>query len=469
MATTIELSYFNSFWLKRLKNATQYTELDPPAPVGVNSGGTTNGTPDPTTGDGYIDANVYEDWYVEEARIRGGYNNVSTDYGIKAYSVEESPQQQVFTNRLIYSGIFNSRTGVNNTNQFPIGDVISRTVDPRSGSIQKLYAENTNLLVFQEKKVNNALIDKDAIYTADGSKLTTTGTLVIGQITPFQGNYGISKDPGSFAIHGYNKYWTDKDQSAVLKLGASGIEQISNFGMIDYFRDTLSQDGEITGGWDIYNKNYVITLGNPQTTIAYDERINGWTSFFDYTPWLTTSCLGRFISFKKNGIYQHYINPLYNNFYGEQYGSSVTFVFNPDPTRMKTFKTISYEGSNGWEVPVSSFTSDVTGIDSNPQEPILGNTSYTDSVERIYSYDEGFYTDPVSQIEYRAGFDRKQNTYYAALKNNGTIRAMEVIPDAAQESGIKAFYATVKLQTDNTTDPAGPKELFAVGSNYSNR
>ena len=136
---------------------------------------------------------------------------------------------------------------------------------------------------------------------------------------------------------------------------------------------------------------------------------------------------------------------------------------------MKTFKTISYEGSNGWEVPVSSFISDVTGIDSNPQEPALGDTSYTDSISRIYSYDEGFYTDPATQVEYRAGFDRKQNTYYAALKNNSPARAMEVIFDAAQETGIKAFYATVKLQTDTTTDPTGPKELFAVGSNYNRR
>tara|TARA_R100001594_G_scaffold3331_3_gene12587 strand:+ start:14514 stop:15908 length:1395 start_codon:yes stop_codon:yes gene_type:complete len=464
MATTIELSYFNSFWLKRLKNYVQNTETS-----GASAGGTTNGTPNPVTGDGYINSLVEEDWYVEESRIRGGFNNVSTDYGVKAYLVEDDPQQQDFTNRLIYSGIFNSKTGINNTNQFPVGDEITRTVDPRSGSIQKLYAENTNLLIFQEKKVNNALIDKDAIYTADGSQLTTTGTLVIGQITPFQGNFGISRDPGSFAIFGYNKYWTDKDNSAVLKLGASGIEQISNFGMIDYFRDTLSQDGEITGGWDIYNKNYVLTLGNPSVTLAYDEIINGWTSFFDYIPWLTTSCLGRFISFKKNGIYEHYINSLYNNFYGDQFGSSVTFVFNPEPTRMKTFKTISYEGSNGWEVPTSSFTTDVTGIDSNPQEPVLGDTSYTDSVQRIYSYDEGFYTDVASQIEYRAGFDRKQNTYYAALKNNGTTRAMEVIADARQESGIKAFYATVKLQTDATTDPTGPKELFAVGTNYNRR
>ena len=57
----------------------------------------------------------------------------------------------------------------------------------------------------------------------------------------------------------YNKYFTDKDRSAVLKLGPSGIEEISNMGMIDYFRDQLEFSGIITGGYDIYNKNYVVT------------------------------------------------------------------------------------------------------------------------------------------------------------------------------------------------------------------
>ena len=467
MATTIELSYFNTFWLKRLKNYTQYKEFD-----ATGGGGLTAGVVP------YIAPNVYEDWFVEEARIRGGYNNTSVNLGVKAYLVEDEPQQQTFKNRLIYSGIINSRTGINNTNQFPIGEDITRSVDPVSGSIQKLYAENTNLLIFQEKKVNRALIDKDAIYTAEGQPVTASTALVIGQITPFEGNFGISRDPGSFAVHGYNKYFTDRDNSAVLKLGASGIEQISNFGMIDYFRDALAQTGDIIGVYDIYNKNYVITLPNinypatssePLATIAYDELVNGFTSFFNYIPQLSTSCLGRYITFQNNNIWQHYVNPLYNNFYDVQYNSSVTFVFNPEPTRMKTFKTISYEGSNGWEVPASSFISDVTGIDTNPQEPVLGNTSYTDSISRIYSYDEGFYTDPATQVEYRAGFDRKQNTYYAALKNNAPTRAMEVIFDAAQETGVKAFYATVKLQTDTTTDPTGPKELFAVSSNYNKR
>lgn len=35
-----------------------------------------------------------------------------------------------------------------------------------------------------------------------------------------------------------------------------------------------------------------------------------------------------------------------------------------------------------------------------------------------------------------------------------------------QMSGIKGFFATVKISTDDTTDVGGFKELFAVSSNY---
>ena len=99
MATTLELSYFNTFWLKRLKNFTQYQERQPDGTVDVEAGGITTGTPDPTTGDGYINSNVYEDWFVEEARIEGGFNNASVDFGNKAYIVEEEDAQESGRNR----------------------------------------------------------------------------------------------------------------------------------------------------------------------------------------------------------------------------------------------------------------------------------------------------------------------------------------------------------------------------------
>ncbi len=76
------------------------------------------------------------DWYVEEARIRGGYNNTNVDLGVKAYIVEDNINQQHRISSLIYSGVFNSRTGVNNTNQFSVADYITRSLDPSLGSIQ---------------------------------------------------------------------------------------------------------------------------------------------------------------------------------------------------------------------------------------------------------------------------------------------------------------------------------------------
>ena len=41
--------------------------------------------------------------------------------------------------------------------------------------------------------------------------------------------------------------------------------------------------------------------------------------------------------------------------------STIQFVFNPAPSQIKTFKTINYEGSSGWEV--TNFISDSTGED----------------------------------------------------------------------------------------------------------
>ena len=472
MPTTLEVSYFNTFWVKRLKNLTQYQDREPDGTIGVQNGGTTTGTPDPTTGAGYVNSNVFEDWFVEESRIRGGFNNTSVDFGNKAYIVEEEEKQTRRKNSLIYSGIYNAKNGINNSNQFPIGEDITRSVDPASGSIQKLYAENTNLVILQERKVNRAPIDKDVIFTQEGQPLEANSRLVIGTPTAFEGNFGISRDPGSFAVYGYNKYFTDKDRSVVLQLGPNGLNPISNYGMIDYFRDTLNNAGEITGSYDVFNKNYVLTInGVTKPTVVFDDLINGWVSFVDYVPQLMTSSQGEFYTFKNNAVWKHYSGTLYNNFYGTQHESSVEFVFNPQPTITKTFKTISYTGSNGWEV--TSITSDYTGVDTNPQQPALGDTTHVDESigsfpdPAIYSYDEGYYT--ANGIQYRAGFDRKQNVYHAVIKNNSGTLAQEVITPGGNVSGIKGQYAVVKFKQDRTSDIAGAKQLFSVGTEFNNR
>jgi hypothetical protein len=50
------------------------------------------------------------------------------------------------------------------------------------------------------------------------------------------------------------------------------------------------------------------------------------------------------------------------------------------------------------------------------------------------------------------------------LVNNSTARIDEVI-FGVDMSGIKGYYATVKVKTDATTDVGGLKQVFAVSTN----
>ena len=47
-------------------------------------------------------------WIIEEARIRGGYNNTGVGYSPRAYLREDVNEGKVKNNALIYSGIYNS-------------------------------------------------------------------------------------------------------------------------------------------------------------------------------------------------------------------------------------------------------------------------------------------------------------------------------------------------------------------------
>jgi hypothetical protein len=473
MGAIVEVKYFNSFLLKK----TVDTALTPDAAAWNGSFGVPAGVagayPVFTTVD-----NTHS-WVIEESRIRGGYNNTNIDYGVKAYLVEDEPNSSVRFNSMIYSGIFNSRTGINNTNEFSVGTDITRSADPINGSIQKLYAEDTALLIFQQDKVSRAPIDKDVIYNAEGGGSLTASNMVIGDIIPYAGEYGISNNPESFAVYGYRKYFTDKNRNAVLRLSRDGMTEISQYGMIDYFRDQFGAlntqtfgAGKAIGAYDIYNKQYVLSLQqspkaangivNPSpttATLAFDERVLGWTSFFSYVPDQTLSLQSNYYSFKNGGFYKHYdITQNRNTFYNTAYDSSIKFVFNPSVSLSKVFKTVNYEGGNGWEV--SKFEAS-------------RSFELVDSCKPVLSYNDGAYdsaTPPntgaaaTTQPIFYAGFVKKEGKYFANLVNSSPATAGEVIFGASM-TGVKGYFATVTIESD-ASSRTKPMELFAVSSDF---
>ena len=466
MSAVVEVKFFNSFLLKKtmLEGSTPITPPTWMGSTGVPAGLNGSFPVVPITSTEQVNS-----WVIEEARIRGGYNNTNVSYGARAYLVENEPNASNRINSLIYSGIFNSRTGVNDTNVFSVGEDITKSIDPANGSIQKLYAEDTNLVIFQENKVSRALIDKDAIYTAEGGGTAVSQlNLVIGQIVPYAGNFGISKNPESFAVYGYRKYFADRNRNVILRLSRDGITEISNYGMKDYFRDQfglLNNSEKIFGAWDIYTKQYVVSMqgqniptagADSYQTLSFDESVLGWTSFYTYDPEQIFSIQSRFYSVKDSKLWQHNYETFQNNdrsiFYDVYFDSSITFIFNPKPSLSKNFKTVNYEGSTGWEV--SSFE---------------GARSFelSDTSNLVYSYDEGSYVE--GGITYYAGFHNKEGKYFANLINNSGATSKEIVYGPST-TGVKGYYATVTISTDTSTQVPGAggkvRELFAVSSDY---
>jgi hypothetical protein len=263
MATRLDVKYYNSFWLKKTIYVGDLDESDPDNRGGFGSafpGLPWNPTDFPTFPSGAGDSqnsnyDEVENWFIEESRYQGGYNDVSTDYGAKAYLKEDNNAQEYRPNALIYSGVYNSRTGLNDTNVFSVGEAITKAADPHKGSVQKLYAEDTNLIIFQEDKVNRALIDKDQIYTSESGTQTLPQGTVIGQITPYRGEFGISKNPESFAVYGFRKYFADKDRGSILRLSHDGMTEISEYGMSNFFRDQLKNISELQQPIDVKKKS----------------------------------------------------------------------------------------------------------------------------------------------------------------------------------------------------------------------
>tara|TARA_R110000824_G_scaffold127455_1_gene287644 strand:- start:202 stop:1608 length:1407 start_codon:yes stop_codon:yes gene_type:complete len=461
MATTLEIKYFNTFLLKKIKNVVDQTiKAGYPGPAVAIP-------PYENVPASFADDET-NDWYIEESRIRGGYNNTPVDLGVKAYLDEENPLQQHRFNTMIYSGIFNSRTGVNNTNQFSIGEDITRSADPANGSIQKLYAEDTNLIIFQEDKVSRALIDKDAIYSAEGNASITSTKLVIGQIVAYAGEYGISEDPFSFAVYGYRKYFTDRKRNCVMRLsampggGGNGLTEISSYGMHDFFRDELSASdlGIIRGGWDIHTKNYVVSMQkttgsdeNSYKTVSFDETVKGWTSFYSYKPVFINSIGSSFYSFNEAILYEHY-NSLanYGHFYTTTYDSTVELLLNLDPSIVKNFKTINYEGSDGWQLQSMIASSTDASLPITKWVPVynLNNLEFN---------------------LFATSFSKKENKFFANLQQQLSIGEGGTLAGQTGEvlwgssvSGLKGFFATVKMQLINSDYPTTKKELFTVSS-----
>ena len=328
-----------------------------------------------STGMWKIDTDVYKyaidlPWHncytfgngVESDRIRDDFNAPTIDNGIKVSTTFLDYKAEKKGSGLIYSGIYNSTSGVNELNEFNMSEKITKDLNPAYGSIQALKTRNTDIVTFCEDKVLKVLANKDALYNADGNTQLTATNRVLGTAVPFAGDYGISKNPESLAWDQYRLYFTDRQRGAVLRLSGDGLTPISNVGMKEWFRDNLARSKSLLGTFDSVNGEYNLTLKfsenisdfyqdllkltTENTTISFNEASKGWVSFKSFVPEAGLSVTGKYITAVSDEIYHHYNSSVkLNYFYGTKYDSRIDVLFNDMPSSVKSFKAINYEGS----------------------------------------------------------------------------------------------------------------------------
>ena len=391
---------------------------------------------------------------VESNRIRDNFNLPFITNGVKvSTTLEHDYEEEHRKYGLIYSGIYNSVSGVNNLNQFIAAEKITKDVNPIYGSIQKLHSRNSDLVTLCEDKVLKILANKDAVFNADGNTNLTATENVLGQTIPFSGEFGISTNPESFASENYRAYFTDKVRGKVLRLSMDGLTPISDAGMNDWFRDNLKITNIAIGSYDDKKDQYNLTLkGNSiNTTITYKEDIKGWVSFKSFTPENAISMANDYYTFNNGELWKHHdetvprntfynVDPLTDDINAQ---SSITVVLNDDPGVIKAFNTLNYEGSQS---KIDKFSVETKVLDFQP------NTQYNDQEYYNLANKLGWYVGDIvtdKETGYISEFLEKEGKWF-----NNINRKIDINLDQADTADF-TFQGIAQVSSVINTD-GGP-------------
>lgn len=165
---------------------------------------------------------------------------------------------------MTYSGVFNNESNLNKLNEFNLGLFNYKQLEESFGPIEKMVAQDSNILVLQEDKISYVLASKNLISDSTGGGVVASVPEILGtQIARIE-EFGISNNPESFAQWGASKYFSDAKRGAVIQLMGNApnapLSVVSEAGMRSWFRDMFITNfsSQKLGGFDPYMNEYVL-------------------------------------------------------------------------------------------------------------------------------------------------------------------------------------------------------------------
>ena len=130
-------------------------------------------------------------------------------------------------------------------------------------------------------------------------------------------------------------------------------EEISSSGNVSnpikntFVIEIIDGEGNVTGTLDNFSMQRVVEF-SPQT-LSFSEKTKGWISFKSFTPENGVSLAKQYYTMNDGRLFQHHANQTRNQFYNQAIHelpeSSITMILNQEPSLIKTFNTLNYEGT----------------------------------------------------------------------------------------------------------------------------
>lgn len=202
----------------------------------------------------------------ESYKIRDSIIGSSFNLGnrVTAVSAQDYRAADRFAD-ITYSGVYNAESNVNKLNEFNLGLLNFKILEPSFGDIYVLDGRETDVLTLQEDKISYVLASKNIISDSTGGGVIASVPEILGNQIARTEKYGISFNPESYVQWGFNRFFTDIKRGAVIQLigNSTGNDQlavISELGMRTWFRDTFnaSYGTQKLGGFDPYMNEYVL-------------------------------------------------------------------------------------------------------------------------------------------------------------------------------------------------------------------
>lgn len=274
-------------------------------------------------------------------------NNIGTPNQVNPFE-----KQTRYPAAMRYGGAYVIGTEINNINSFDVNSYKEASLV--FGPIQKLDIDGSMMIIGQRLRLARAGIFESMFLDKEGNETVAISEKLLSEVGYYDYEVGIGDCPEAYCRWGSTKWGVDKNRGIVWRLAKNGVTPISITAKANsYFVPKLKGAISVVSGFDPTNQELYITIldGVSNETIVFSEEDNRFSMFWEGVPTSYVTLYQNLYAFSGNFLWELNNSSTYNNFFGVQKNSSITFLGNDNPAIKKSFLALSEIASELWTVP----------------------------------------------------------------------------------------------------------------------